>query len=87
MNFYNFMMKKYLGTNTPGGDLAKDMREDKEKFPRNSSVKYAAWHRLIYSYLVENEACDSCLEVFEDCWREYELRERKRRGISTCIRS
>jgi len=52
MNFYNFMMKNYLGTDMPGGDLAKDMWEDKEKFPRNGVGKYVAWHKLIRSYLV-----------------------------------
>lgn len=87
MNFYNFMMKNYLGTDTPGGDLAKDMREDKENFPRNNGVKYAGWHRLIRSYLIENEACDNCMEVFESCWKEYEIGERKRRGMPICIRS
>lgn len=86
MNFYNFMMKNYLGTDMPGGDLAKDMWEDKEKFPRNGVGKYVAWHKLIRSYLVENKACDNCLEVFEKCWEEYELNERKRRGMPTCIR-
>ena len=87
MNFYNFMMRNYLGTDTPGGDLAEGMCEDKDTFPRNSGVKYAGWHRLIRLYLMENDACDGCLEVFESCWEEYELYERKRRGMPTRVRS
>ncbi|MCC8073679.1 MAG: sterile alpha motif-like domain-containing protein [Clostridiales bacterium] len=80
-------MKNYLNTDTPGGCLAEDMHEDKEKFPRNNGVKYAGWHRYIRSYLTENEACDNCLEVFEKCWEEYEIEERKKRGMPTRIRS
>ena len=77
MTFYNFMMKNHLGEDTPCGDLAGDMRKDKERFPRNGKSKYAGWHRLIREYLMDKNAYDGCLETFEKCWKEYLIYEGK----------
>ena len=34
MNFYTWMMKKHINTKAPVGDLARDMKEDRE-FPHD----------------------------------------------------
>lgn len=78
MTFYTFMMRNYQGQDTPEGDLAADMKRDKERFPKNGTGKFNGWHRLIREYLTDQDACDGCLEAFESCWKEYELCERKR---------
>lgn len=78
MSFYTFMMKNHKGKDTPEGDLAADMKRDKDRFPKNGAGKFDGWHRLIREHLEMRGACDACLAVFESCWREYELCERKR---------
>ena len=74
MTFYTFMMRNYKCTNIPAGDLAEDMKLDSEKFPRNRQ----GWHAILHDYLVENDACSDCLEVFEECWEEYVRCEKKK---------
>lgn len=71
MTFYTYMMRNYRGTVTPKGDLANDMHDDKEQFPRNGPGKFKGWHKLIRGYLERCGACDDCLSVFEECWEEY----------------
>ena len=78
MCFYRYMMRNYRGTNTPEGDLAKDMERDREHFPMNGRGKYDGWHRLIRDHLVRNHACRECLAVFERCWEEYVACEKSR---------
>ena len=53
MTFYTFMMRNYKNTDSPAGDLARDMRRDSEKFPRNSPCKCKGWYEQLYNYLVE----------------------------------
>ena len=50
MNFYRWMMKKHLNTKAPVGDLARDMKGDKE-FPRDGSLDE------ILEYLESKGAC------------------------------
>lgn len=78
MTFYTFMMRNHQGKDTPEGDLAADMKRDKERFPKNGTGKFRGWYRLIRGYLVDHNACDDCLATFDACWKEYELCERKR---------
>ena len=63
MTFYTFMMRNYKNSNSPAGDLARDMKR---------------WHTIIYDHLVRNGACDACLETFEECWEEYVRCEKKK---------
>jgi len=78
MTFYTYMMRNHSGQDTPAGDLADDMKWDKENFPRNGVGKFDGWHSLIRRYLEREGACYDCLRVFEECWRDYELTERRR---------
>ncbi len=76
MNFYNYMVRNHINKDGPRGDLARDMKEDKEKFPKNGVGKYRGWYKIIKDYLVRQGACDGCIEIFEECWLEYEALER-----------
>ena len=78
MNFYNWMMRNHRDENTPAGDLAADMKRVRDTFPRNGVGKFDGWHSLIRSYLVRHHACSECLEVFEECWKEYVECEKSR---------
>ena len=78
MNFYNWMMRNHRDENTPAGDLTADMEMDRESFPRNGTGKFDGWHRIIREYLVQQDVCDECLEVFEECWKEYVECEKSR---------
>lgn len=82
MTFYTWMMRNYKNDNSPAGDLADDMYRDKDRFPRNGTGKFQGWHNQIRGYLETEGACDACLDVFEDCWEEYEICERKRLNYS-----
>ena len=65
MNFYRWMMKKHLKTQAPVGDLARDMKGDKE-FPRDGSLDE------ILEYLESKGACFGCLDACMEAWKEYE---------------
>lgn len=78
MNFYNWMMRNHRDEDTPEGDLAADMEHVKDTFPRNGVGKFDGWHRLIRSYLVQRHARSECLDVFEECWKEYVECEKSR---------
>lgn len=71
MTFYTFMTRFHLEDENPRGDLARDMKRDRERFPRNGNSKYAGWHRLIADYLAGEGACSGCMEAFEESWKEY----------------
>ena len=47
MTFYTYMTRNYLNEDSPAGDLAQDMRHEKETFPRNRSCKFDGWYQLI----------------------------------------
>lgn len=78
MSFYNYMVRKYRNCDSPAGDLARDMARDSENFPRNRPCKFKGWHDIIHNHLVRNDACDACLETFEECWEEYVRCEKKK---------
>jgi len=80
MNFYNYMMKNHLNEKSPRGDLARDMKEDRD-FPKNKTGKFKGWKRLIKNYLESQSACYHCMMTFENAWREYENCERKRLNL------
>lgn len=78
MTFYTYMTRNYLNEDSPAGDLAQDMRHEKETFPRNRSCKFDGWYQLIRSYLLRKNACMGCLATFDECWEEYVRCEKKR---------
>ena len=82
MTFFTWMMRNHKGDESPAGDLATDMHLDKESFPRNGQGKFQGWHDLILRYLERQHACRECIDTFEECWKEYELCERKRLNYS-----
>ena len=47
------MMKKYKNGDGAKRDLACDMYDDKEKFPRNGLFNLKFWHKGIREYLEE----------------------------------
>ena len=65
MDFYSWMLQKYKGKDTPKGDFAEDMENDRN-FPRNVGRE-----RLL-EYLEWNAACEECIAVFIECWSEYD---------------
>lgn len=78
MNFYNYMVKNYLEEDSPKGDLARDMKSDKEDFPENTVGKFDGWKKLIRRYLIRKSSCPDCIKTFDEAWKEYEECERKR---------
>lgn len=80
MTFYEYMMEKYLSGEGRKHDLAADMDWDGDEFP-----KQARWEKgsdegrlTIKRHLEICGACDACMDVFEECWREYARCEKKR---------
>ena len=80
MTFYTYMTRKYMGEISPKGDLARDMKEDKEDFLRNHPGKYKGWHDILRHYLESHKACSDCIDIFEESWKEYEKCEKSRRS-------
>lgn len=72
------MIRKYLNGNCKKSDLAHDMHLDKSNFPRNGKGKYTGWHKVIYEYLTDRDACHDAILVFEECWKEYLECEKKK---------
>lgn len=72
MNFYNYVTKNYINKKIPKGDLARDMKEDKN-FPKSKNSK-----KTIKRYLESQGACYDCLSTFDDVWEEYKSCEKKR---------
>lgn len=64
MDFYDWMIKRYEGKDTPRGDLAGDMKHEAD-FPKN------AGRERILEYLDWKGACEECIAVFKRCWRDY----------------
>lgn len=67
MSFYKFMIENHVKSNSPAGDLARDMKEDRD-FPK-LSINYDR----ILNYLESNSACMDCIDAFNECWNEYML--------------
>lgn len=64
MNFFDWMITTFLEADNPQGDLARDMAHDHYQGPNR--------HSAIRSHLQNQGACQACLEVFDDCWEEYQ---------------
>lgn len=77
MQFYDFMMKKHLGQDTPVGDLAYDMQYERERFPRNDESDHRAGRLTIKRYLEAHNACSACLDSFKQAWKSYVRFERR----------
>lgn len=58
MNFYRWMLKKHSNDHAPVGDLARDMKGDKQ-FPRDGDKA------KIQVYLEGCGACSGCIDAFE----------------------
>jgi uncharacterized protein YozE (UPF0346 family) len=71
MQFYTWMKRTYLTDASPKGDLARDMKSDGFYFPKQGK------HDKVRKYLLCRGACGSCLEAFEECWKEYLVHEGK----------
>ena len=78
MTFYKYMTENYCKASGRKHDLAADMRSDWRQFPRTASWDQPDGHRVIRSYLEFCQACDDCLDVFEECWKEYVRCEKSR---------
>lgn len=65
MNFYTWMMRKHINTKAPVGDLARDMKDDRE-FPHDGNKV------VIREYLESCGACSGCMDAFESAWKKYE---------------
>lgn len=64
-SFTRFVSDKYLKDNSPYGDFARDMKKD-EFFPKKTKDGYEIkWH------LERNNACEECIQAFEELWKEY----------------
>ena len=57
-------LKKHKDDNTPLGDLARDVSEDKD-FPKTKSSN------KILEYLESKGACDGAISAFKDAWKLY----------------
>ncbi|GMN96930.1 hypothetical protein JCM35486_26760 [Blautia wexlerae] len=65
MNFYTWVMRKHLRTQAPAGDLARDMKQDRQ-FPKDGDKA------VVRKYLEDRGAESGCLSAFEKAWRKYE---------------
>ena len=72
MNFYDYMVQKYIREMSPFGDLARDMQSDKYNFPDNGTTNLTSSRRKIGNYLISRNACYDCIESFVTAWYEYE---------------
>ena len=82
MTFYRYMKRNYYNKTGRKADLANDMAGDVAEFPTHIGIKDRDGHDVIRGYLESCQACDACLDVFEECWEEYETCERKRLNYS-----
>ena len=65
--YYDWMMERYLGKDTPRGDLAGDMCRA-EDFPRSDDKE------TLLRYLSTKNACTEAIQVFRRSFRDYEKR-------------
>lgn len=67
ISFYKYMIENFLKEDSPSGDLARDMKADRD-FPR-FSINY----ERIRDYLERCAACSDCFDIFEECWNSYQI--------------
>ena len=65
MNFYEWMLTRYAGKDTPRGDLVDDMKHAGD-FPDTSD------RAVILNYLDCKFACDEAIKVFKRAFRDYQ---------------
>ena len=65
--YYDWMMERYLGKDTPRGDLAGDMRWAGD-FPRSDDKE------TLLRFLSAKNACTEAIQVFRRSFRDYEKR-------------
>ena len=63
--YKEWMVEKYLGKDTPRGDLAYDLKRDKE-FPEGHINR-----ERILDYLSFRGACNSAVKYFKRTWNDY----------------
>lgn len=64
-DFKSWLAKRYSGKHSAKGDLCRDIKSDKNISGRLSKEK-------VKGYLKRCGACNECIEVFEEVWKEYE---------------
>ena len=65
MNFYQWLMKNYDGSDCPIGDIAMDIKQDNH-YPKSSRSR-----KHIYDYLESQHACDAVLDIFNKAYKLY----------------
>jgi len=66
MTFYEYCLRTYKGTDTPGEDILNDMQRD-PGFPRKASTR-----RTVMNYIDKKGACSDCVRAFSEALTEYE---------------
>ena len=67
MTFYQYCLRTYQGTDTPGADILRDMQRD-PGFPRKASTR-----RTVMNYIQTKSACSNCVNAFSEALTEYEI--------------
>jgi len=76
MTFYEFITKKYLKSDSPKGDLAKDIHQD-EHFPKHIDTTVCLDGSAIRYHLEMRGACYDAIKTFKSCWKQYLKNEEK----------
>ena len=81
MTFYDFVIKKYYGKDTPNGDFAYDAEREKNSFPMvQDSGKES--RQIVKEYLIRRNACSECLKAFSNCWTAYRRYSEKQKSTT-----
>lgn len=72
MTFYEWLVKKYTGEDSPLGDLAEDIEWDKCIKDVDNTQD------AIRAHLRSHSACQEALDTFEAAWKLYEIHTRER---------
>ncbi|MDO5299980.1 MAG: YozE family protein [Clostridia bacterium] len=72
--YFDWMMKMYLGKDTPRGDLAGDMKRSGD-FPRCDD------RQRLLRYLYSKNACDEAIGLFKRSFRDYEKSGQKMKPL------
>lgn len=73
MTFFTWMVRTHKNDSSPLGDLARDMWRDSKNFTRSTA------YRRNQVYLELCGACTSCMEAFEEAWKEYAVFKTERK--------
>lgn len=78
--FYEYMLERYLEKDNRFGDLARDMKSDKD-FPKDSKDR-----KTIKEYLEKCGACENCMLTFKSAWTNYRraLRKYNKTEVPAC---